>query len=258
MQMRWLGAGVAAADTVVIVGCLVVAWDLRTRLGFQNTSLGSTHAWVGAAAAIVGVWLVLLAGRGGYSPRIFGGGPEEFKIVLMATVLTAGAVGFVCDLADAALSRGFVMLLFPLGVFLLLLERYAVRRVVQSLRQHGHLLHRVVAVGGPNEINELVNVTYRERYVGCQVVGACVPQADRDAGRYVSVPILGTPDDARAVCSSVGADTVLVTGGSFSSSADLRRVGWQLEGSAIDWSSSPASPMWRGRGSICVRWPACR
>jgi exopolysaccharide biosynthesis polyprenyl glycosylphosphotransferase len=232
--MRWLGAGVAAADTVVIAGCLVVAWDLRTRLGFESTSTGSTHSWVGAAAAILGVWLVLLGGRGAYSPRIFGGGPEEFKIVLMATVLTAGAVGFVCYLADAALSRGFVILLFPLGVFLLLLERYAVRRVVQSLRQHGHLLHRVVAVGGPNEINELVNVTYRERYVGYRIVGACVPQADRDAGRYVSVPILGTPDDARVVCSSVGADTVLVTGGSFSSSADLRRVGWQLEGSAID------------------------
>jgi FlaA1/EpsC-like NDP-sugar epimerase len=256
MQMRWLGAGVAAADTVVIATCLVVAWDLRSRLGFETTSLGSMHVWVGAVAAIVGIWLVLLAGRGAYSPKIFGGGPEEFKIVLMATVLTAGAVGFVCYLADTALSRGFVVLLFPLGIFVLLLERYAVRTAVQSLRQHGHLMHRVVAVGGPNEINELVNVTYSERYVGYRIVGACVPQADVAAGRYVSVPILGTPDDARAVCSSVGADTVLVTGGSFSSSADLRRVGWQLEGSAIDLVVIPS--LADVAGFTCVRWPGYR
>ena len=45
---------------------------------------------------------------------------------------------------------------------------------------------------------------------------------------------MGTPDEARRVCEATGADTVLIAGGSFASSTDLRRVGWQLERSDID------------------------
>jgi exopolysaccharide biosynthesis polyprenyl glycosylphosphotransferase len=234
IQMRMLGAAVAAADTLVICVSVCVAWTLRSGLGFTDKVLAPPHLWIGGAAAVIGLWLALLAAGGAYSPRIFGGGPEEFKIVVMSTVLTAGTVGFAFYLSDSSVSRGFVVLTFCIGVSLLVGERFAVRMVVQSVRRRGHLLHRVIAVGGPNAINELVNILYRERYVGYQVVGACVPKNNTTMGRYVSVPVLGAPDDARAVCSSVGADTVLITGGSFSSSDDLRRVGWQLEGSSID------------------------
>ena len=232
--MRRLVAAVAAADLLVICVSVVLAWHLRTRLGFWYSTNDSHHVWIAETALIVGMWLGLLATRGGYSPRIFGGGPEEFKIVMMACALTAGAVGLTCYVLDSELSRGFVVLLFPLGVSLLVVERYILRTLVQALRRRGHLMHRVVAVGGANAINELVNILYRERYVGYQIVGACVPKASTKREWYVSVPVLGTPDEARRACAKVGADTVLITGGSFSSSTDLRRVGWQLEGSAID------------------------
>ena len=234
IHMRRLVAVVVAADLLVICLSVVMAWHLRTQFGFGATRSDVHHIWLVETVVIVGLWMGLLAARGGYSPRIFGGGPEEFKIVMMACALTAGAVGLTCYVLDSSLSRGFVVLTFPLGVSLLVAERYALRTLVQALRRRGHLLHRVVAVGGANAVNELVNILYRERYVGYQIVGACVPKASTSKEWYVSVPVLGTPDDARSACRRVGADTVLITGGSFASSVDLRRVGWQLEGSYID------------------------
>lgn len=48
------------------------------------------------------------------------------------------------------------------------------------------------------------------------------------------MPHLGVVEDTRRLCDEVGADTVLVARGGYSSSADLRRIAWDLEGSDID------------------------
>ena len=69
------------------------------------------------------------------------------------------------------------MLSFLLGGPLLLVERFAVRKIVHRMRQRGRLLHRVIAVGGPSGIGEVVDSLRRAQYVGYQVVGACVPTA---------------------------------------------------------------------------------
>jgi exopolysaccharide biosynthesis polyprenyl glycosylphosphotransferase len=50
----------------------------------------------------------------------------------------------------------------------------------------------------------------------------------------MTVAHLGEVSDTRRVCEEVGADTVLVTRGGYSSSADLRRIAWDLEDTDID------------------------
>ena len=74
----------------------------------------------------------------------------------------------------------------------------------------------------------------RERYAGYEIVGACVPRGIPVDEGDMKVPHLGTVGDTRRVCDEVGADTVLVARGGYSSSADLRSIAWDLEGSDID------------------------
>ena len=222
------------ADVIVMASSLVVAWRLRTGLGVWDQVLVNEDPWIFTFAAILVAWLAWLTAHGAYSAQAFGGGPDEFKSVLLASFLTAGTVGMGCYLLDNNLARGFVVLTFVIGCPLLLLERYAARKIVHGLRRRGRFLHRVVAVGGPSAIHELVNVLHRERYVGYEIVGACVPDHLMGDANDVPVPVMGTPDEARRVCEATGADTVLIAGGSFASSTDLRRVGWQLERSDID------------------------
>jgi exopolysaccharide biosynthesis polyprenyl glycosylphosphotransferase len=127
-----------------------------------------------------------------------------------------------------------VLLAFLIGTPLLLLERLAIRRSAYSLRRNGRLLHRVLAVGGPSGISEVVDALRREQYVGYQVVGACVPDEIAVEPARFDVPVLGRVEDTRRLCDEVGADTVLIARGGYDTSDELRRIAWDLEGSSID------------------------
>ncbi len=107
------------------------------------------------------------------------------------------------------------------------------RKVLHGARVRGRLLHRVIAVGGADGIDEVVSVLERERYVGYRVVGAAIPSDVQEAGP-LAVPVLGDTRDVLRLCQEQGADTVLVSGGGHESSHELRRIAWQLEGSDID------------------------
>jgi len=222
-------------DLLVLVAAVLLAWDLRMNLDVWTADLDADmplSATVGPW--IILVWMVLLAAHSAYSPRLFGAGNEEFRTVFTASVVTAGSVGMVSYLLQLDLSRGFVLLVFFLGIPMLLVERYAARKMLHRVRVRGHLLHRVVAVGGPSAVRELVEVLRRERYAGYEIVGACVPRGIPVDEGDMKVPHLGTVGDTRRVCDEVGADTVLVARGGYSSSADLRSIAWDLEGSDID------------------------
>lgn len=226
---------VVVADVVVLILAVLWAWELRLNLDVwaadvdADARLSETFGpW------IVLVWMTTLGLQGAYSSRIFGAGQEEFKTVLFASLLAGGAFGTLCYLLDIDLSRGFLLMAFLLGIPMLLLERYAVRKLLHRARVRGRLLHRVVAVGGPAAIEELVEVLHRERYAGYEIVGACVPRGISVDQGDLSVPHLGTVGDTRRVCDELGADTVLVTRGGYASSTDLRRIAWDLEDSDLD------------------------
>jgi exopolysaccharide biosynthesis polyprenyl glycosylphosphotransferase len=153
--------------------------------------------------------------------------------VARASFITAAIVGLACYLTNVPLSRGFVVLAFVLGTPLLLVERHLIRQSVHALRRDGRLMHRVIAVGGPSGISEVVDALQRSSYVGYQVVGACLPETIAVEPERFPVPILGRVQDTRALCDSVGADAVLVARGGYASAQELRRIAWDLEGSSI-------------------------
>lgn len=224
-------------DAVVIATAIWSAWQLRAHVDlwlWEATEQPIAEFWWRDAAWIFSVWILWLTVRGAYSPRHFGTGPEEFKVVALASVLSLGTVGLICYLLNNELSRGFVVLSAVIALPTLLAERYGARKLIHRRRARGFLLHRVIAVGGPSTVRELVEVLDRERYVGYQVVGACVPsEISVDEGN-LSVPVLGVPADAVEVSRELGADTILVTGGGYSSATDLRRIAWDLGSTDID------------------------
>ncbi len=234
-EVRQVLAGVLLLDLVAIAIAILVGWDLRLNVdsslwaaeAVPELALSSTVGpWIGVA------WILLLAIYGAYSSRHFGAGAGEFKAVILGSLFTLGAVGLSCYLVKVDLSRGFLLLTFLLGIPMLLAERYAVRKLVHRARNRGRLVRRVVAVGGPADVAELVAVLHRERSAGYEIVGACVPSelAEED----LTVPCLGLVCDTRKVCEELGADTVLVARGAYSSSSELRQIAWDLGDSDID------------------------
>ncbi|HLN78315.1 MAG TPA: sugar transferase [Nocardioidaceae bacterium] len=226
---------VAVADALTITLAILAAWNLRVGLDAWLAGVHGTEPVSGPVAACIGlVWMALITGLGAYSPRSFGAGTEEFRHVFLATLLTAGSTGILSFMLRLDISRGFVLLTFFIGLPMLFAQRYAVRKGLHHARRHGRMLHTVVAVGGPGAIAEVAEVLNRESYVGYLISAACVPEGMHDDKAELPVPCLGTVEDTRAVCEKVGADTVLVTRGAYSSSDDLRSIAWDLEGSDID------------------------
>jgi exopolysaccharide biosynthesis polyprenyl glycosylphosphotransferase len=232
--IRAMLALTAVVDAVVVGTAAVLAWNLHHLDDVWSTLTPESPSHLVSVSwpLIVLLWMVVLAAKGAYGVRDFGAGPEEFRTVATASMVTAGLVGLLCYLSHQPLSRGFVLLTFGLGTPALLVERYLIRQLSRRARQDGRLTHRVIAVGGPSDVREVVDALRRDRHVGYQVVGACVPETV-DTDRF-PVPVLGRPSDARQLCAQVGADTVLVARGGYASSQELRRIAWDLEGSDID------------------------
>jgi exopolysaccharide biosynthesis polyprenyl glycosylphosphotransferase len=231
-SLRRILTAVALLDLATLGVAAGVATEARVTFDIwaAEPTLGLIRASV---PWILLTWVCVLGSQGAYSRRHFGVGPDEFRAITLASVIAAGLVGMFCYLTQLPLSRGFVLATFLFGWPLLLLERYVVRKALHRARRHGRLLHRVIAVGGASGVGEVVAVLDRERYVGYQVVGAATPFGGVNA-EAMPVPVLGDSTDILDLCREHGADTVLVSRGGYSSSTDLRRIAWRLEGSEID------------------------
>ncbi|WP_418275945.1 sugar transferase [Isoptericola jiangsuensis] len=184
-----------------------------------------------AVAAALPVFVALAKG---YDARVFGSGPEEFQRVFDGTwrvfaVLAVGAL-----VIDRAGLRTFFLVAFPLALGLLLLGRWAWRRVLVRERSRGGYTTSVLAVGLRDQAERLISELHARRS-GYRVVGVCVAGDEIVPGEDIlGVPILGDLRNAAAVATDTGADCVAVSGSDVITADVVRRLGWELEPIGVD------------------------
>ena len=228
--IRLLPWFVALTDLVAITLATALAIRFRVSLPIFDSASDVLENSVLASVFFLGAWLVLLVFFGTYELHVFGAGTEEFKLVVNASFFTAALVATMAFLMQYPLSRGFFVLLFPIGVAFLVLGRLLARRVLQRLRVAGHFNEKVLLVGSPGYIDEIHTVLAREKWLGYQVMGCLVP-SDHDGLGSTSngIPVLGHSEEVRAVVDELNPDIVFFTAGAVSSSTALRRLAWELE-----------------------------
>jgi exopolysaccharide biosynthesis polyprenyl glycosylphosphotransferase len=224
----WL---VALVDLVLIIASAAAAARFRQALPYWSSSGSDVldHA-VPLSAFFIITWLALLGVWGTYDRHNLGAGQNEFRLVVNASLVSAGLVGVGAYLVKSALSRGFFILLFTIGIVLLLMGRLVMRRLLQQARRRGRLTQKVLAVGTPGYIGEIIKVLRRENWLGYDVIGCLVPP---DYAGIVETSdgtrVLGTTDDLRQLVDEHHPDIVFFTAGAVASSQDLRRMAWTLE-----------------------------
>lgn len=174
-------------------------------------------------------WVAVIAVRGGYQPDLFGAGVDEYKLVATSSALTAAVVGIGCYLAKYPLSRGFYVLAFAIGVPLLLLGRWVLRRAIQRARRAGQLQRRALIAGTADNIDEIATVLAREPWLGYDVVGALTPASDTATTTPGGLTVLANVQDIGAVVESTAAELVFFAGGGTASAAEMRHLIWALE-----------------------------
>ncbi len=240
--LRHVPRAAFAVDLVAVTLAGLLALVGRHRLDlFERTGSSEVYAAaeaLGAAAPLMlAAWLVCITLAGGYRPWVFGAGTEEYKIVVNASLAAAGVVGVGCYLLKFPLSRGFFLLAFLVGVPALVLGRFTVRRGLHALRRRGRLLNRVVIAGSATHVEDVARVLRRESWLGYRVVGALLPAESRGSAQ---VPVLGTPEQLLDVVAGTHADIVFLAGGALDSSAQMRRIAWDLEGHDVQVVVAPS------------------
>ena len=225
-----LAALVAAAGLAVLV-----------RFGSQPGDLRGI-SYYSVAAALVVLWMAVLALSRCYEMRFIGSGPEEFRRVGNASVRLTAVVALIGYGARLDLARGFLAVALPAGLLLLLLGRYGARMVLHRQRLRGAWGHRVVVVGNHPQAEALIGLLKKEPLSGLHVIGACVPgaRAWRNPTVALTVPILGSLSGVVQAIAEAHADTVAVAASPGITAEALRRLSYELEGTGVDLLVAPA------------------
>lgn len=240
-QLVWASS---YASILVVVDCVAIFLGLVAAYFARFAGAATPDAAPGLSYAVILVltgplWLTLLVIHRCYDARMFGFGPSEYRRIVLATFRLFGGAAIVCFLAKLSLSREFLAIAAVVGLALLLVGRYGARRWLHRKRRDGLWCRRVVAVGQPVYVDELARVLAREPLAGYAVVGGCFPGVEEDVtpGGVASLgPITGVVNAARAA----HCDTIAVTASPGITSATLRRLAWDLEGTGIALVVAPA------------------
>jgi FlaA1/EpsC-like NDP-sugar epimerase len=197
---RWI----ALADCL----CSLLAGGLAMEVRFVSQHY-LPASYLAFTLALPAIWSASIALEGGYEPRFFGAGSDEFRRVLNAALSLAACVAIVSYVFKADVARGYVAIALPCTAGFSLVGRYALRKRLHFQRARGLCMQRVVAVGHAPAVADLVATLSRDKYNGLSVVGACL------AGRTMlheiaGVPVFGGLGSVSVAVDALGADTVAV------------------------------------------------
>ena len=231
----------AATIDALLIGVLAVVDLIAVSVATLVASYGRSHLSLFARDAtdlgdllspVVGVivlaWLLGLTAAGSYRLKRIGAGTSEYSAVLVASALTAGALGSLGYLTQYPLSRGFFVLLFSVGIPALLIGRASLRRLLHVMRRNGMMTIPVLVAGAPDHVDDVAAVLTRESWLGYKVVGALLrePAPERTPA---GIQVVGSPDDTLAALRTCSANTAIFAEGSFLRATDFNAMARQLE-----------------------------
>jgi exopolysaccharide biosynthesis polyprenyl glycosylphosphotransferase len=220
--LRAISLVAIGVDALVISGSVLIGFLARGSGGYP---------W--KAAAILVVWVSVLATRGAYDSSRIGVGSEEFKNLLTATVGTFAffaSVGFVLEINDG---RKFIFGTFLAGALLLPLGRRLMRVWVFHQRRKGHLMRRTLVIGSGQALAELEAGLSKDPRTGFRVVlGMAGPTSAASLDAWL--------DQVSSALDEHEVDAVAVSQTQTMNSEVVRRLSWRLEGPSIDLLVAPA------------------
>ncbi|WP_430459361.1 sugar transferase [Rhodococcus opacus] len=238
--------GLVATDAVVVGVAVMTAQILRfgdaSALVESKTLDNVSYSLI--SIALLALWLGMLSVFHTRSPRVIGGGPEEYRRIASATIRLFGVIAITALLFRLDLARLYLAIALPMGLLGLLFNRWVWRGVINRKRARGACQTSVLAVGARHAVRALAESFEKGTADGYYVVGACVPSFTGRPGETITVggrdiPVLGDEDDVVDALKFCGADTVAVTATEHLGHLGMRELAWDLELSDADLVVAP-------------------
>ena len=206
----WLTDAIAIGLAVAIA--YVVRFDVH---GLPAVSGPFSPSYLAVSLTVLAAWLAMLAGGHSRDRRQVGSGPGEYSRVFGLTWRLFAGVGIVAYLMQMQIGRGYIAIAIaaPLGLGLLLLERFWWRQWLHGRRMDGDCQSGILVIGHRGKALRLIETFHRNPRAGYGVIGVCVPSGEVDLTETVrGVPIVGSIEDAAEIAQRIGADAVAVAG----------------------------------------------
>lgn len=187
-------------------------------------------------AVLVVAWYVVLSALNTRSAAIFGSGPTEYRRVANATGLAGGAIALIGVLAEWGDLRPLLLIALPGGMLALLGTRWTWRRWLLRQRRFGHYASRTLVVGDRDDVEYVISSLQNGAETAYRIVGATL--LDRNATEVVIgdgvYPVVGNVHSVSATAAQLGADTIIVASRPDGEPDFVKRLSWQLEGTAAE------------------------
>lgn len=181
-------------------------------------------------------WLLLLAFFHTRDPRIAGSGATEYKRVAHASGLAFGilAIAFISFQWQGI--RLQLLVALPAGLFALLVGRWLWRRWLVRKRRFGHYVSRAIVVGHADDVEYVIHTLNRDKHLGYVVVGATIDGHDGDSLQVDGsrFQVVGTLHTVAQAARELGADTIIVASRPDGDPDFIKRLSWQIEGTAAE------------------------
>ncbi|MGU3645867.1 sugar transferase [Microbacterium sp. C23T] len=195
----------------------------------EDSRLNEVSYWAFSAGLVI-AWMWALSLIDSRDHRIIGAGSTEYVRVARASFTFFGAIAILAFLLRVDVARGYLLIALPLGIFVLLLERWLWRQWLIAERWQGKFSARVLLVGSSDSVATIARELHRSPTAGYQVVGACVPSGKvTDTVPGTSVPVMGSVDNVERAIAATRADTVAVTSTDDLPPLKVKQISWALE-----------------------------
>lgn len=229
--LRWASRYVrrlALADAVVGAAAIVLA-------SFVPLSIGSTtgdRILLGLVGAPL--WLAAVAWARGYERAKIGVGSDELRAVFRAGITLIVLTALPCAFLDKQRTISTVFIACSLAAVTSTGVRFVARRRLHRQQREGRHVRQVIVVGSAYAAVDLAGALEQDPSAGMQVVGACVPAAERARTEAIGVRVLGDLEQVPELASRHGVDAVAVTTGEATRHNYLRELTWALEGAGVE------------------------
>lgn len=236
---RWrqrYAARLLASDLIVLIGVIYVTQIIWFGPGNaavavpDEVRITDVSYWLLSAILVAG-WAWMLGLIDSRDFRVIGSGITEYARVTDASFRFFGIVAIIAFLFKIDVARGYLLISLPLGIAVLLIERWAWRQWLMHKRKHGDYSARVLLVGPKASTSQISKAMVRDRGTGLHIVGACIPGGTTAASHLPDsrIEVIGGIDDVQTALASTGADTVVITSAEELPPDKVKQISWGLE-----------------------------
>ncbi len=194
-----------------------------------DTRITDLSYWAFSAGLVI-VWMWALSLADSRSYRVTGTGITEYVRVADASLRLFGGIAILAFLMRVDVARGYLLIALPVGILMLVLERWLWRQWLVAHRMVGEYSARVLLVGSEQSVAQIARELERSPSAGYRVVGACVPTGVV-AGMIegTQIPIMGNVNAVERAIAATGADTVAITSTDDLPPSKVKQISWALE-----------------------------